>query len=223
MPVQAQEFNIEMVSVPRESIRDVLRALLHSIFFHRLLVNVAPRELRVLDTTVSITDSPDIEKLVEDRITEFLQNNSHVKQGKMAVLFYEKRLKKNWFQLSKSEELVCWEQWAITLGILHPQNDQERQKAQRSVERQLPLRLLDILKMANDHKEHIPSITTTEGNPFPYQIAIPSQSESWAAMIKRLVVTDAPTNENQRQTVSASPRSPSHLSSTDTQLDPHSC
>ncbi|KAG0169133.1 hypothetical protein DFQ29_009876 [Apophysomyces sp. BC1021] len=60
-----------------------MTALLHSIFFHRLLVNVAPRELRVLDTTVSITDSQDIENLVEDRITEFLQNTSHVKQGKV--------------------------------------------------------------------------------------------------------------------------------------------
>lgn len=44
--------------------------------------------------------------------------------GKIAVLFYEKRLKKNWFQFSKSEELICWEQWAITITVVEPQTDQ---------------------------------------------------------------------------------------------------
>jgi autophagy-related protein 101 len=29
---------------------------------------------------------------------------------------------------------------------------------------------MKILKIVNDYKEHIPSITTTEGNPFPYQV-----------------------------------------------------
>ncbi|KAI8374582.1 uncharacterized protein BYT42DRAFT_576858 [Radiomyces spectabilis] len=197
MALNAQEFNIEMAAVPRECVKDVLRALLHSIFFHRLLVNVMPRELRVLDTTVSITDSRDVEMLIEAKIAEFLQNTSppHIKQGKLGVLFYEKRLKKNWFQFSKSEELVCWEQWTLTLSLIYPQNDQEKQSSHRFAEKQLSQCLLDILRMANDHKEHIPSITTTEGNPFPYQIAVLSQAESWGTMIKRLLVTDAPTND----------------------------
>lgn len=76
---------------------------MHSIFFHRLLGTVAPRELRVLNTTVvstttmyfflnsfrfnqSITDSQEVEKLIEEKITEFLQNtiSSHIKQGKVS-------------------------------------------------------------------------------------------------------------------------------------------
>ncbi|KAL1935385.1 hypothetical protein VTP01DRAFT_4525 [Rhizomucor pusillus] len=194
MTSNAQEFNVEMTAVPRDLVKDVLRALLHAIFFHRLLVNVTPRELRFLDITVSATDSREVESLIEERIADFLYNTSpsHIRQGKkIAVLFYEKRLKKNWFQFSKSEELVCWEQWVITVDFTQPQSEQERQKAMRSVERQLSQRLMDILKLANDNKEHIPSITTTEGNPFPYKIAVPTQSESWGAMIKRLLVTDA--------------------------------
>lgn len=63
------------------------------------------------------------------------------------------------------------------------------------VENQFIQNLMKILKIVNDYKEHIPSITTTEGNPFPYQIAIQSQSESWSTMIKRMLVTDAPTIE----------------------------
>ncbi|CAO3598053.1 unnamed protein product [Absidia cylindrospora] len=193
MASNAQEFGIEMVSVPKEYLKDVLRALLHSVFFHRLLVNVTPRELRVLDTTVSITDSKEVETLIEEKANEFLQSiQNNARQGKIAVLFYEKRRKKNWFQFTKSEELVCWEQWALTIGLAYPESELDRQRVRRACERQLSQCLLAILKLANDHKEHIPSITTTDGNPFPYQIAIPSKSESWSTMIKRLLVTDAP-------------------------------
>lgn len=39
------------------------------------------------------------------------------------------------------------------------------------MERQLKQNLLKILNIINDHKEHIPSITTTDGNPFPYQVS----------------------------------------------------
>ncbi|RUP43078.1 hypothetical protein BC936DRAFT_137659 [Jimgerdemannia flammicorona] len=36
-------------------------------------------------------------------------------------MFYEKRAKKAWF--GKSEEEVCWEQWAITITGVQPQDD----------------------------------------------------------------------------------------------------
>lgn len=193
-----QEFSLEMSALPRDQVKDALRGLLHSIFFHRLLINVLPRELRVLNTTVSITDSHDVETLIEEKIAEFLHNNSssQVKQGKLAVLFYEKRLKKNWFQFSKSEEYVSWEQWDIALNITQPpQSEQEKLRSSKVVENQFTQCLMKILKLVNDYKEHIPSITTTEGNPFPYQIAVQSQTESWSAMIKRMQVLDAPTIE----------------------------
>lgn len=41
----------------------------------------------------------------------------------IAVLFYEKKQKKIWFQFSKSEELICWEQWAITITVVDPQTE----------------------------------------------------------------------------------------------------
>ena len=87
---------------------------------------------------------------------------------------------------------MCWERWAITINLAQSQTDQgmvhwkgrmvdngmnqctflvERQRSLRSVEHQLSQCLLDILRCANDHKEHIPSIKTTEGNPFPYHVS----------------------------------------------------
>ncbi|KAI7854535.1 hypothetical protein BDC45DRAFT_128455 [Circinella umbellata] len=178
MATNAHEFNIEMTAVPREHVKDVLRALLHSIFFHRLLVNVTPREFVVLDTTVSATDNRDVEHLIDERAAEFVQNvcSSHVKQGKIAVLFYEQRDKKIWFQFSKAKELVCWERWAITMSLAQPTNEQERQKMQRSLQQQLTQCLHDILKLANNHKEHIPSIKTVDGNPFPYHLYYHNQN-----------------------------------------------
>ncbi|KAG1170023.1 hypothetical protein G6F70_007963 [Rhizopus microsporus] len=191
----AQEFNLELTNVPREYVKDMLRGLLHSIFFHRLLVNVAPRELRVLNTTVSITDSQEVETLIEQKIAEFLQNtnSSQIKQGKLAVLFYEKRLKKNWFHFTKGEEFnkARRERDKLDVSKLHIL---DKPKTTRWMENQLSQCLLTILKIVNEHKEHIPSITTTEGNPFPYQIAIQSQTESWGTMIKRMLVTDPPNN-----------------------------
>ncbi|KAG2235238.1 hypothetical protein BDF21DRAFT_427501 [Thamnidium elegans] len=199
-----QEFNLEVTALPRDQVKDALRGLLHSIFFHRLLINVLPRELRVLNTSVSITDSKDVERLIEEKIAEFLHNTSptQIKQGKLALFFYEKRLKKNWFQFTKTEEFVCWEQWSITLNLVQvPKSEQEKLKSVKSVENQFTQCLMKILKIVNDYKEHIPSITTTEGNPFPYQIAIQSQTESWNSMIKRMLVTDAPTIASSTHTI----------------------
>ncbi|CAO3640432.1 unnamed protein product [Cunninghamella blakesleeana] len=160
MATSTQEFSIEMVSVPKDYLKDVLRALLHSIFFHWLLINVTPLELHVLDTTISITDSPEIKEMIEEKVSEFYQSiENNVKQGKISVLFYEKKQKKNWFQFSKSEELACWEQWTLAIGVAFPENEHEQHRLHLACERQLSQCLLAILKLANDHKEHIPSIT----------------------------------------------------------------
>ncbi|KAI9487177.1 MAG: hypothetical protein EXX96DRAFT_552110 [Benjaminiella poitrasii] len=195
MASSIEEFKLDLNGLLRNQVKDILRGLLHSIFFHRLLTNVIPRELRVLNTTVSITDSSEVDTLIEEKIAEFLHNTNQLKQGKLAVLFYEKRLKKNWFQFSKSEEFICWEQWTITLNMISsPVSEQEKLKLNKSIENQFIQCLMKVLNIANEYKEHIPSITTTEGNPFPYQVAVQSQTESWNSMLKRLlIVTGAPT------------------------------
>ena len=41
--------------------------------------------------------------------------------------------------------------------------------------------VMKCVTLANTHKDHIPPITTTESNPFPYQISINPQKEAgWA-------------------------------------------
>lgn len=46
----------------------------------------------------------------------------------------------------------------------------EKIKLIKSVEKEFTKCLMKILEIVNNFKEHIPSITTTDGNPFPYQV-----------------------------------------------------
>lgn len=39
---------------------------------------------------------------------------------------------------------------------------------------------MKIVNIANREKDHIPPITTTEANPFPYQIVVNPKSETWS-------------------------------------------
>lgn len=42
---------------------------------------------------------------------------------------------------------------------------------------------LKIVAIVNEHKDHIPPITTSETNPFPYQINLNPRIEGWAKSI----------------------------------------
>ncbi len=54
----------------------------------------------------------------------------------------------------------------------------ERAKVRRASETTLHNTIMKAVTLANAHKDHIPPITTTESNPFPYQINIGSNSNS---------------------------------------------
>jgi len=57
----------------------------------------------------------------------------------------------------------------------------ERAKVRRAMETTLVNTVMKCVTLANTHKDHIPPITTTESNPFPYQISINPQKEAgWA-------------------------------------------
>jgi autophagy-related protein 101 len=41
--------------------------------------------------------------------------------------------------------------------------------------------VMKIVTSVNAHKDHIPPITTSESNPFPYQINVNQKDAGWAA------------------------------------------
>jgi hypothetical protein len=57
----------------------------------------------------------------------------------------------------------------------------ERAKVRRAMESTLLSTAMKIVTHVNAHKDHIPPITTTESNPFPYQININQKESGWAA------------------------------------------
>jgi autophagy-related protein 101 len=48
------------------------------------------------------------------------------------------------------------------------------------MEQTLQRTIMKIVTYVNAHQDHIPPITTTDSNPFPYQISINQKEAGWA-------------------------------------------
>ena len=55
----------------------------------------------------------------------------------------------------------------------------ERLKVMKASETTLHKAVLKIVTIVNQYKDHIPPITTSEVNPFPYQITLNPRLEGW--------------------------------------------
>jgi autophagy-related protein 101 len=116
-----------------------------------------------------------------------LSSINSVKKAQIVVNFFEKKTRKAWF--SKSEEEVCWEEWIINISSITPRNESEKIRVAKSAENQLQTIIMKVIDIVNDNKDHIPPIATTEANPFPYQISIPSETEdTWGSVFKKILV-----------------------------------
>ena len=59
----------------------------------------------------------------------------------------------------------------------------ERAKVRQAMESTLLAAVMKIVTSVNTHKDHIPPITTSESNPFPYQINVNPKETGWATRI----------------------------------------
>ncbi|KAI9325489.1 autophagy-related protein [Obelidium mucronatum] len=102
--------------------------------------------------------------------------------------FSERKQKKaqGWF--SNEPAVIPWEQWTIRLVITQSKTERDQLQAKKSIEQQLHSTLLKITQIANDHKDHVPAITTQDSYPFPMQISF-SSDQSWGGIIKTLINT----------------------------------
>jgi hypothetical protein len=57
----------------------------------------------------------------------------------------------------------------------------ERAKVRKAMETMLLKTAMKIVTTVNLYKDHIPPITTSETNPFPYQININPKGDGWGA------------------------------------------
>lgn len=103
----------------------------------------------------------------------------------------------------QTDEEVCWEEWCIQVIVARPRSEAgelslglvcvvvfvrllltksspiDRIKVRRAMESSLQKTAMKIVAIVNRDKDHIPPITTSDQNPFPYRIFVnPKQQES---------------------------------------------
>ncbi|KAM3081525.1 hypothetical protein ACMFMG_004982 [Clarireedia jacksonii] len=181
------EYIIEVFADPT-SVKEVIRAILHMIFFHRYFPSLRPDTRDVLEMSLPYINNVEIQTLIDQRTAALVRQldsssdlgarNTGVR-GLMAVQFFEKKRRKAWF--TKAEEEVCWEQWTLDVTLATPRTESERAKVRSAMEAMLLKAAMKIVTTVNREKDHIPPITTSEANPFPYQIIINPKGDSWGA------------------------------------------
>uniref|UniRef100_A0A1D1ZKI2 Autophagy-related protein 101 n=1 Tax=Anthurium amnicola TaxID=1678845 RepID=A0A1D1ZKI2_9ARAE len=204
-----KELEVEVFQV-----REVLRCILHTIFFHRSLGLVRPKDVdcELLDITYVQCGNATLEKKIEDKVDHFYgwAEKHPNKKGQVLLSFYEVKNKQaSWF--TNKVERLCWERWFINLHVLQPRvhgkshnmktalypgetNQEESISRYAGLEASLREVLFQIIQFVNEKKEHIPSVPNLEGALFPYEITLPSHSDSsfGVEMIKRMLQTGHP-------------------------------
>ncbi|KAG5975428.1 hypothetical protein E4U55_007692 [Claviceps digitariae] len=189
------EFILDVFTDPR-SLRDVVKGILHTIFFTRFFPSLTPRTRDVLDLTLPYVDDDELETMIDQRAAALERQLDAERssggrdatstngggRGQVAIRFFEKRRRKAW--LSRGDEEVCWESWTLKVTVAEPRTESERAKVRRAMEQTLLTTAMKIVTFANAHKDHIPPITTQGGNPFPFKINIDQKETGWAARMR---------------------------------------
>ncbi|KAI9661833.1 MAG: hypothetical protein M1821_009072 [Bathelium mastoideum] len=199
-PRRPPEYILEVLSDPF-SLKDIIKALLHTIFFHRYFTPIRPMTRDLLDITLPTIDDVDLETLIDQRATALVrQMDSQAgynygggagmgytgdggTRGQLAVRFFEKRRRKTYFSFGKGEDDVCWEQWILNISLTRAKDEMAAYKARKAMEMNLERNAQKIINIVNRDKDHIPPITTTDTNPFPYDIVVNPKSDGWGQRI----------------------------------------
>ncbi|KAI4325854.1 hypothetical protein MLD38_031218 [Melastoma candidum] len=209
--------HLKDLEVEHYEIREVLRCILHTIIFHRALGLVRPKEidLELFEITYVQCGDLKVEKKIDEKIEQLIGwvEKHPNKKSQICLSFYEVKNKQaSWF--TNKIERLYWEHWYVNLNVVQQPKtayarshsskdivDSENALEERSIRRaclETSLRevLFQIIRFVNDKKDHVPPIPNREGAiSFPYEITIPSSSDSAFGMdmIKRMLQTGHPT------------------------------
>ncbi|KAJ2705308.1 hypothetical protein FB645_002558 [Coemansia sp. IMI 203386] len=171
-------------------VSSVVKAVLHTIMFHRYFGNITPRDNHILSAvTYASVDDVDVINTVDEKVKELMQTLSPTSNSKSQISLYftETKARKAWF--SKSEEEVCWEEWAIYVqSKVGAQSEKERTERHSSAVDQCKKAIFKAIQEIDKNKDHIPLIATSQANPFPYHITVAPASGLWSSMIKRAIL-----------------------------------
>ncbi|KAI0074217.1 DUF1649-domain-containing protein [Panus rudis PR-1116 ss-1] len=161
----------------RHTTKEVLRAVLHAVLFHRLFGTVKPQTFEVLDVTLPGVDDPEIKALVQEKVDAFWKavELGSSKRGQITLVMSERRQRKTWFPVLGGEEEVPWEQWNINAEVRQPTTERERLKFNQDLASTLTKSLKTILTHTSSApgRSGVPPITNAGGiSPFPYKITV---------------------------------------------------
>jgi len=140
----APEFILEAFADPN-SVRDVVRGILHTIFFNRFFPSILPHTRDVLDLTLPHVADAELETMIDQRTAALIRqldadrnqphhhhpqqqqhsSNNGSGRGQIVVQFYERRRRKAsaWYPLRGGEEEVCWESWTVKVTVAEPRTE----------------------------------------------------------------------------------------------------
>jgi len=187
---RSAEYTLEIFA-DRTCVKDIVKAILHTIFFHRYFTPLRPATSDLLDVTFPHVSDPDLETLVEQRAQTLVRqldvspstDPSYPKRheggrGQLVLQFTEKKRRKGWFG-GKADEDTVWETWILDVTLATPRTETEAVKARRAMEMSLQKTAMKVINIVNRDRNHIPPITTNETNPFPYQILVNPKNDGW--------------------------------------------
>jgi hypothetical protein len=182
------EYTLEVFAEP-SCAKDIVKAILHVIFFHRYFIPITPLTRDLFDQTLPQIDDSGLETLIEQRATQLVRyvetpssspytTSAPAGRAQILVQFFEKKRKKSYF-FTKGDETVCWEQWVLNITCATPKTELEKRKVRQAMEKSLSKTCLKIINIVNREKDHIPPITEADTNPFPYSIIVNPRTENW--------------------------------------------
>ena len=158
--MNCEQVDLEPIEVERFQVKEVLKALLHSIIFQRALGAQQMRDTDsdLFDLSYVRSDSRAIDAKVEEQTEAFgkaLERDETMAAHQVCLSFFERRVRPSTFGLFRSEEKVVWERWHIPL-LVHARDDLggQAERAQRSLalEDTLRQRIECVLSMAAGSK-----------------------------------------------------------------------
>ncbi|KAB8349472.1 hypothetical protein FH972_023499 [Carpinus fangiana] len=235
------EHTLEIFADPAR-VKDVIKGILHTIFFHRIFTGVRPISRDVLGVTLPASDDVDLETMIDDRATQLLRHldstpssasagtgngNGNGGRGQLAVLFFEKKRKKasgyNFFGKAAADEDLCWEQWLLDVTLARPRTEVDAEKVKNAMEKSLQKAAMKIVAIVGANQDIIPPITSMDqgasGNPFPYEIVVNPKQQGHSQVDRHHVVV-APVEQPSWRAIRLPPKC---LGDSSLSFEPHLC
>ena len=201
-----EEHLLDGIIVPHYQVKEVARCLIHTILFNRAMGPLKPREqyCDLFDICYAKIDSIDIDRMVEDAVDKLSQSvrvvGNGTAKGRIAVSFYEKKRRKVFFGITTTEEHVNWEQWIISIVVNRQKISNgadfaaDRMRQARKTESEMTERILQILSLVNEKKEHLPPVNLNgdKAMVFDFKITIPKLEEKAENWFTRMIQQGPP-------------------------------